>query len=1508
MTNFELVSEILSFVERREERLLAWGFYDVQWTAQEIEQALAEAPASLREAIQQSGLSTAEHLQRMDVAALLHQVSPEGPSYRTRFAEGVRLLARLRQRFRADDWAVAPKLVADLKVHLAPRRYPKRDISPEQVWDALSPVCTAPELQQAAFESLSQSLQFSAFQKDALPYILSRYGAEGISGSVVSAGTGAGKTKAFYIPALLGCVAELGRPPFTKVIAIYPRTVLLADQLREALSEAAKLRPVLRRLGLRPLRMGALLAETAKANWFSSMDPAGRTRAENCGWRRVNGGYVVPFVKSPLDRNAELIWFDRDRNAGRTCLYRAGAGEPDIPDGELALTREQLMATPPDVLFLSAEMLNREMGNPQWSRTFGISEPVAKPRLLLLDEVHAYEGLPGAQVAWVLRRWRYWARLRNLHVVGLSATLKQASRHLAAVVGIPASAVVEFRPRSEDMVNEGMEYNLAIKGDPSSGTALLSTAIQTGMLMTRLLTPRSATPTPSNYAVKPEEFYARKVFGFSDNVDSVNRWFADMNHAELQRLARLRTPPTPGSLPPMRLERIRNEGQSWDLPVQVGHRLQQPLVISRCTAMDVSGGMAADLVIATSKLEVGFDDPEVGAVLHYKRPSSMSSFIQRKGRAGRRRGTRPVTAIILSDYGQDRWAFQHADRLFLPEIDEIRLPICNPYILRTQAVYFLVDWLGRKTGAPVGPFDFLARPTSRAATSQREAALILEDLIAQGPNWTEFRRAFMRLFSRPMSPGDAALSEADIDAILWDSPRPLLRHAIPALLRRLQAGWRLANPACAEVTEDSGVFRPLPSYLPAATFADLEAADVQVQWINPPFRKRDETLSVSHGLAEGCPGHVSKRFSLGVTEPGYWNPLSARLGGGNVTASVREVFPDSVLVDAVAGVQIYQPQSVPLTPIPRAIRDSSNGVWNWQSVLTTFGRPLAMPVLSVPRWRHLANACEAYLHRDGARINVLRYATTAEYDVRTDRGQLSRGILRLESASGSDASQRTSEAIGFSRNVDGLCIRLDPEHLRDLPTLPPHAAARFRADYFLHRLSTDPAIRAHVNVFMAELLWQTSMAMLAATALRQRVSLREAQSLLTNRVAAARHVADHIFGAQGTDDHGGDVDGRRKTELVDLWHDAGLVREIERLERVLWEATTDEFDGWVRRRYVATLAQALRVAAVARLPEISEDDLAVDVVWDGQAASIFLTELASGGLGQIETVVRQMRADPEAFHDAFEDSLQFCPRTAMAEHLQSVVTTVHHARRRRETEDSLLVAFDTVRSARGYSELYAARDALREALGQHGLCTDRASVAATVTTVLAPGSGNDTDRLLYLLNRDWLRASSRAGVGIDARVFAYIAARGQIWGNALRSVFAQIGGNAPEPAQLYALVQRMLLEDCHDSCRDCLDQPNRYNMFGTPSRELAMLWLRLDVDEIDADGCEDWLERAITQLGTTGIARVSSADRETVALQIPTLLAREVEVEYLLLPVSVARVDNRKGRWSTTFRLRGAIT
>src|SRR4051812_48666003 len=103
------VSEFLNFIEEREHRLQNWGFYDVAFDEADLEHLLeTEGSQSLRDAwdrLAQDGQSLGALLTQMRRAELLH-LAPDGSGrVRSRFAEGVRLFAHLRQRFDHQDWA-----------------------------------------------------------------------------------------------------------------------------------------------------------------------------------------------------------------------------------------------------------------------------------------------------------------------------------------------------------------------------------------------------------------------------------------------------------------------------------------------------------------------------------------------------------------------------------------------------------------------------------------------------------------------------------------------------------------------------------------------------------------------------------------------------------------------------------------------------------------------------------------------------------------------------------------------------------------------------------------------------------------------------------------------------------------------------------------------------------------------------------------------------------------------------------------------------------------------------------------------------------------------------------------------------------------------------------------------------------------------------------------------------------------------------------------------------------
>ena len=238
---------------------------------------------------------------------------------------------------------------------------------------------------------------------------------------------------------------------------------------------------------------------------------------------------------------------------------------------------------------------------------------------------------------------------------------------------------------------EGREYNILVKGDASSGSSLLGTSIQTALLYTRLQTPRS-----SEYpqGLSSEIKFLKKTFGFTDQLDSLNRWFSDFTDADRnKKLSKYRDE---NLISENEIPIHEHAGQIWPISKKLGYDLSQSLRTTRCSSQDPGADNNSDFIIATASLEVGFDDPDVGVVIHHKAPKNISSFIQRKGRAGRTRGSRPTTITVLSDYGRDRWYYQNSDKLFFPQINRINLPMLNPYILKVQATTYLIDWIGNQ--------------------------------------------------------------------------------------------------------------------------------------------------------------------------------------------------------------------------------------------------------------------------------------------------------------------------------------------------------------------------------------------------------------------------------------------------------------------------------------------------------------------------------------------------------------------------------------------------------------------------------------------------------------------------------------------------------------------------------------------------------------------------------------------------------------------------------------------
>jgi len=804
-----VVLRVLDALEDDEARNLAWGLTEETWPEDRLVErigavATSHDPQDVLEQLLQHGL--------------VFELDRSWPKeYRTRMAEATRLMSHLRQQFPRRPWQAAPRLVADFRFRHEPRLFPERDLTADTVAARLA-AQQVPTAQVEAAGRILGDRKLSVFQLDSTVEVFAAMAGRD-RGVAISAGTGSGKTLAFYLPALAYLATRPAPSHGIGVVAIYPRNELLKDQLASALDETRRLRAA----GGRPIRLGAYFGNTP-----TNIALRG---APNRAWRRSATGWVCPFLTCRAAAGdgrcgGDLVWRSADYDGRREQLTCARCGDV-ISDDEVMLTRNSMQRRPPDLLFTTTEMLNRSLSDGGSMHVFGVG-PMArtKPGLVLLDEVHTYEGTNGAQVAYLLRRWR---RLlgRPTTWVGLSATLANADRFFEDLCGLGDGMVVNVEPQPEHMKSRGREYQVVLRGDPGPQTALLSTTIQSLMLMRRILDPE---PTPLGA-------YGSRVFAFCDNLDLVNRLFRQVLDAEGFTETGQRRP-NGFALAGLRMSRAAQrfgpvvdwpnrdaDGQQWWMAERLGFE-DRVLTIGRTSSQDSGVSVAADIIVTTSSLEVGVDDPTVGAVLQHKAPRDVASFLQRRGRAGRTQRQRPWTVVVLSDFGRDRTAYQDYETLLAPALPEKRLPLGNQSVRKMQATMCLIDWAAaylnvtaRATGRTMR--KVFIQPDDEHAQLRGQVA----DLLTRVMNGGTERNDLMAFIGSSLR-----LPAEEVDAVCWAQPRSLLLDAVPTARRRLLSKWAAYDngevvPEREEWVNDS----PLPELIPKALFSELCIPEVDIE-------------------------------------------------------------------------------------------------------------------------------------------------------------------------------------------------------------------------------------------------------------------------------------------------------------------------------------------------------------------------------------------------------------------------------------------------------------------------------------------------------------------------------------------------------------------------------------------------------------------------------------------------------------------------------------------------------
>lgn len=1111
--------EFLNSLERAESKLLAWGLVDGSFSSDEIAD---RCEAFFEDNELWSKYDDEEQFQEdlEDIGLLFGFRDGMSQRYRTRMGETLRLLARLRQLFpkhiQGDNrrWQIAKPLVGDFRFMLRPRTVPQRNLTIDLVKSRIEESGLLSALQREVLSRIlsmpnAESMKLATFQSRATENILSQLKSNRSSGTIVCAGTGSGKTLSFYLPAFLCIAQSIDSSEWTRCLAVYPRNELLKDQLAEAYGQARKLDSLLQSNGKRKLTIATLFGATPEhEGYFDFEEPPS-------GWTRVNGGDICPFLTClSSDCQGQMIWRTDDRKNKihrLSCTRCATTTEHD----ELILTRQRLQSSPADILFTTTEMLNQRIGDSEMSHVFGVGcARGKKPTMVLLDEVHTYSGVSGAQTAMLLRRWKHAADVRP-HFVGLSATLADARKFFATLIGEQESRVEEISPHPTELDRVGMEYLVALRGDPASQSSLLSTSIQTAMLMRRTL------DATDNNTAPQSEVYGSKEFVFTDDLDVTNRMFYNLRDAEGQdswghpdlqnhpngSLANLRNPQLPD-------ERLRKRfGQSWDLCTWLGHRLQNGtsnLRIERTSSQDAGVSGNADIIVATASLEVGYNDPEVNVVLQHKAPRDPAQFLQRKGRAGRRIEMRPWTIVALSDYGRDRLAWESFDLLFDPELPPRELPVRNRYVLRIQAVFAFFDWIAirLRTQADIpkgsvyrdfsGPADEILKNQFKIANMkkrQKAAAVIIEELLLRDEGYHELVGYLSKALQQ---------SEEVIEVLLWDPPRALMNAALPTLLRRLKTDWKVAgeNP---QAKDNFIRNNPLPEFVPGQLFGDLNLPEVSLR--SPSQQKnsdeRNDVLPILQAMREFSPGRVSRRYGVMNAYARHWVQPGDMTVSGNQPLELRNIvsrydelgrfdrFDDQ---GNLVAIRCVRPREIQLTVPERRVMDSSNAMLSWNTQINPMVTGVSVDLPTPSRWASIMTGMEFFAHNLNNPLEVRRFATASMATINFDNGQSNETTLHfIEDRIEDDPPLNVSPVgIGFAIDVDGLVVRFRvPSELATRLPENPSMLRCLRVAKFRDAITDDPTLEGVANVFQVRWLSQVYLSALATSAINRDCTLQE---------------------------------------------------------------------------------------------------------------------------------------------------------------------------------------------------------------------------------------------------------------------------------------------------------------------------------------------------------------------------------------------------------------------------------
>lgn len=360
--------------------------------------------------------------------------------------------------------------------------------------------------------------------------------------------------------------------------------------------------------------------------------------------------YFIPILEALLEEpRAKALYISpmKGLEQDQLATFNYMAGKLGLPPGAVydgdttAYRRKKIRDALPPVIFTNPDMLHHAINafHPKWENFF------RHLKFLVIDEIHAYRGIFGSNVAQVLRRLlRIAARWgAKPIVIACSATIANPGELAESLTGLP------FKVLDKSGSPSGGKHFIFISNPDESpysdAVRLFSECLHQGLRTIVFTKSRKMTELIYSWTIKKDPQFENRI-----------------------------SPYRAGFLPRERRE------------------IEEALFNGKLLG-----------VVSTSALELGVDIGGLDVCILVGYPGSISSTWQRAGRVGRHGGESLIALIGLND-ALDQYLMRHPDEFFGKPIESVVIDENNENILKNHLPCAAHEvWLSPED--PVYPFE-----------------------------------------------------------------------------------------------------------------------------------------------------------------------------------------------------------------------------------------------------------------------------------------------------------------------------------------------------------------------------------------------------------------------------------------------------------------------------------------------------------------------------------------------------------------------------------------------------------------------------------------------------------------------------------------------------------------------------------------------------------------------------------------------------------------------------------